>query len=140
MVNALQTLKGLIIEKAQWSGLAAAYLARIDLDCPVDFYKYEVVTGVATLLHVKTPDGKVVAAVVVRLDDLPEGQELVIVAAGGECAGRLMTLDVLPTFEGYAKSLGCVSLRAHTRRSAVVSGFQRAGYKVDEYILRKMVA
>jgi hypothetical protein len=140
MVNALQTLKGLIIEKAQWTGLAAAYLARIDHDCPVEFYKHEVLTGVATLLHVKTPDGKVVAAVVVRIDDTAEGQELVIVAAGGECAGRLMTLDVLPTFEACAKSLGCVSVRAHTRRSAVVAGFLRAGYVVDEYILRKTVA
>lgn len=140
MVDALKTVKGLIIEKAQWSGLAAAYLARIDHDCPVEFYKHEVVTGISTLLHVKTPDGKIVAAVVIRIDAEPEGQELVIVAAGGECAGRLMTLDVLPTFEAYAKSLGCISLRAHTRRSAVMAGFQKAGYKVDEYILRKMVA
>lgn len=140
MVDALKTINGLMLEKAHWSGLAATYLARIDSDCPVEFYRHEVVTGVSTLMHVKTPDGKVVAVVVVRIEDTAAGGELVIVAAGGECAGRLMTLDVLPTFEAYAKSLGCASIRAHTRRNAVVAGFNRAGYVVDEFILRKSVA
>ncbi len=140
MADDLQTVKGLVIEKAAWSGLASTYLARIDLDCPVEYYRQEIVSGRATLLHVKTPDNKVVAAVVVRVEDVAEGKEFVVVAAGGECAGRLMTLDVLPTFETFAKSIGCVSVRAHTRRSAVVAGFNRAGYAVDEYILRKTVA
>lgn len=140
MADALKTIKGLVLEKAQWTGLAATYLALIEHDCPVEFYRQEVISGVATLLHVKTPDGKIVAAVVVRFEDTAEGLEMVIVAAGGQCAGRLMTLDVLPTFEAYAKDCGCVSVRAHTRRSAVVAGFNRAGYIVDEFVLRKTVA
>ena len=139
MADLLTTVKGLRLSKAAWSPLAADFLSRIESDCPVEFYRDEVQSGYATLLHVKTPGGDIVAAVVVRIEDTAVGQEFVVVAAGGECAGRLMTLDVLPTLEAFAKSLGCRSVRAHTRRNAVAAGFGRAGYHIDEFVLKKAV-
>lgn len=132
-------MKGLILTPTAWSQLAAQYLALIDSDCPVAFYRHEVEEKIATLLHVSTPEGEVVAAVVVRIDETAYGREFVVVAAGGQCAGRMMTLDTLPALEEYARKIGCNSVRAHTRRSAVMSGFQRAGYSVDEYVLKKAV-
>lgn len=140
MVDALQTIKGLTLERAPWSDVAENFLAKIDHDCPVSFYKSEVKSGCACLLNVKTDNGDIVAVVVTRVDDTAEGREFVIVAAGGECAGRLMTLDVLPVFEEHARAIGCACVRAHTRRNAVVSGFQRAGFSIDEYVLKKRVA
>lgn len=139
MADYLTTVKGLTLHKSPWMPLAGEYLARIDHECPVEFYRDEVQTGRATLLFVKTPDDSVVAAVVVRIDDTASGPEFVVVAAGGECAGRLMTLDVLPTLETFAKGLGCVCVRAHTRRHAVMAGFGRAGYHIDEFVLKKAV-
>lgn len=139
MVHSLKTLKGLLLKPSAWSQQAAQFLSLIDADCPVAFYRHEVEKGIATLYNVYTPSGELVAVMVCRLDETAFGREFVVVAAGGQCAGRLMTLDVLPAVEEEAKKQGCNGVRAHTRRSAVMAGFQRAGYSVDEYILKKAV-
>jgi hypothetical protein len=139
MVRHLKTLKGLTLKEEKWSPLTEKFLARINHECPISFYQDQILNDQATLFHVVDPQGETVAALILRLDMSPVGKELVIVAAGGECKGRLMTLDVLKTVENLAKEIGCDSMRAHMRRSAVKAGFERAGFVLDEYVMKKAV-
>ncbi|HEV7283951.1 MAG TPA: hypothetical protein VGN75_03765 [Kaistia sp.] len=76
-------------------------------------------------------DGERVGSVVLRLD----GDELVIVAAGGSGGG--LCKEFLPVVEAAARRSGVSRLRAHTRRPGMRRTLERLGFRETERVYGK---
>lgn len=125
------------LERAQAWGPADDELIRPALQhaSPADI-RYQVESQGAELWHAKHK-GQVIAAYVLRVDSTPEGNEGVIVAAGGALAGFDLTANLLPHVERMFK--GCGSVRIHTARPGMAKKLARQGYALRELVFTKAV-
>ena len=96
--------------------------------------RYQVEAFGAELWHVMD-GGEVIAAYVLRVDSGPDGDEGVIVAAGGKLAGFDLTANVLPHIEAMFKN--CKSVRIHTARQGMAKKLVGQGYRLQELVFTK---
>ena len=97
----------------------------------------DVTSGRAFLFGVHG-DGERLGSVACRVDQFPEGVELVVVAAGARRAipGAPLTPTVLGGLEALAANAG-FGVRVHTSRPGLVRVLERMGYDAGERVLRK---
>lgn len=124
------------IRPAPWADDAAALLAGHETPAVLCWFRAEVEAGAAQLLRIEDEAGALLCAVIVRIDDDPDGHEGVIVSAAGR-ADFDLTDECLPAIEARFK--GVAGFRIHTKRAGLVKKLMRQGYGAAEMVLRKRV-
>lgn len=124
------------IRPAPWADDAAALLAGHETPAVLRWFRKEVEAGEAQLLRIEDEAGALLCAVIVRIDDDPDGPEGVIVSAAGR-AGFDLTAECLGAIE--ARFQGVAGFRIHTKRPGLARKLQRQGYGAAELVLRKRV-
>lgn len=126
----------LTIEPGQWGaaadrliGLAAPFGTLSDIRAQVE-------SGAARLFYAKH-EGGIVLAFVLRVDTTANGDEGVIVAAGGDMQGIDLTASCLPAIESLF--LNCARIRYHTQNPALARKLSRLGYAAREIVCFKEV-
>lgn len=119
-----------------WNAAAAGLLAGHETPAVLASFRADVEAGAAQLLHIEDEAGALLCAVLIRIDDDPEGPEGVIVSAAGR-AGFDLTAECLGAIEARFK--GVAGFRIHTKRPGLVRKLQRQGYGAAELVLRKRV-
>ncbi len=128
-----ETLKA---SAAEWSEEAAHMLAPSVPFGSVEDLAGQVQSGAAVLFKVER-GGAVVAFYILRIDQLPSGNEGVLVAAGGRDDFDL-TANMLPHIERQFS--GCRWIRIHTARPGLVRKLTtKHGYGAAEMVMRKVL-
>lgn len=123
------------LEKIDWDNLAAEHLAEaVGTGYGLPEMEIEVATS-TTDLYGAFFDGTRFASCILRRD----GEELVVVAAGGKTQEGSTFKLMFPFIKEIAKSEGFTRIRAHTFDAARVRLMEQAGWRQDEYILRAEV-
>jgi len=122
----------ILIEAREWGAEAESLIGGHESARDLDSIRAQVQAGAAVLFHVEQSGGEMVAAVVLRVDDL----EGVIVSAAG-VPGFDLTRDVLPAMERRFE--GVESIRIHTGRPGLCRKLTRQGYEAAEIVMRKRV-
>ena len=126
----------LTIQEAHWSAEIAELVGRAVQHASVDDVHAQWAAGAAHVFTVADDDWNMVAAFVLRTDDLAAGAEGVIVAAAGGADGVSLTDAVLPAIERIFN--GCKSVRIHTARPGLIKLLTaRHGYTLTECVLKK---
>lgn len=127
-----------VIRPAPWSESAAALLAQHESPEDMRFFRRQVEAGIAQVLHIEDEAGALLCAVLIRIDDDPEGAEGVIVSANGR-ADFDLTAECLPVIEReFFKNVA--GWRIHTHRAGLAKKLMRQGYGAAELVLRKRAA
>ncbi len=111
-------------------GLAAQHATLADI-------RQQVQSGAARLFYAKQAE-TIVLAFVLRVDSTANGNEGVIVAAGGDLPGVDLTASCLPAIESLF--VGCVCIRYHTANPALARKLSRMGYVPREIVCFKEVS
>lgn len=90
----------------------------------------------AALFHVYQA-GKMVGAMILRVDQSASGAEGVVVAAAGRLPGFDFTLDLLPHVERLFH--GVKSVRIHTARPGMARKLAASGYTPTEMVFSKAI-
>ncbi len=126
----------LTLKKAQWTEGAAEWLRpACDNLYPLYDLARDVDAGQCTLFNVNSGDEHV-ASFVLRFD----GEEIVIVAAGGYLPGLSLYETITPFIERLAKACGAKYLRGHTRRAGIGRKMEKVGFTLSEWVYRKEIA
>lgn len=133
MANDPQTLT---IEPGPW-GTEADRLIGLSVQhaTPADI-RFQVEHQGARLFYVKA-QGQIVAAFVLRVDELPAGPEGVIVAAAGKVQGIDLMATCMPTIESLF--VNCKTIRFHTAVAAVARRMAAFGYHAREIVCMKEI-
>jgi fructose-1,6-bisphosphatase/sedoheptulose 1,7-bisphosphatase-like protein len=127
------------LEPCGWSSAVEYWLAQTlggsDIRVGLDNYREQVQAGAA--LFALTCGDHVIGATILRIDQMPNGPEGVIVAAAMQMAGVDMASTVLPHIE--AKFQGVKSIRYHTENAALVRKLRRYGYTQREIVCAKTI-
>lgn len=91
------------------------------------------------LFAVTDETGAAVVALFLRIDELTERKEGVIVGAGGGLSGVDLTAEVLPGIEDIFRQAGCTSMRIHTERTGLVKKLAKQNYTLSEIVLTKEI-
>lgn len=126
----------ILIRPAPWADDAAALLSGHETPAVLRAFRADVEAGAAQLLRIEDEAGALLCAVLIRIDDDPEGPEGVIVSAAGR-ADCDLTAECLGAIE--ARFQGVDGFRIHTKRPGLVRKLQRQGYGAAELVLRKRV-
>lgn len=126
----------ILIRPAPWADDAAALLSGHETPAVLRAFRQDVEAGAAQLLRIEDEAGALLCAVIVRIDDDPDGPEGVIVSAAGR-AGFDLTASCLPAIE--ARFQGVAGFRIHTKRPGLAHKLRRQGYEDAEIVLRKRV-
>jgi hypothetical protein len=118
-----------MIRLEPWNDFAQRALERVEGLGVIDVSR-EVREGVSQLWHCTDPDGSN-GYVVTRLEQRPSGIEWVFVAGVGRGFYKFVQV-----FIDAAAAAG-VPIRAHVHRPGMVRMYDRIGFKVSEYVLRK---
>jgi hypothetical protein len=118
-----------MIRLEPWNDFAERALARVEGLGIVDIQR-EVEEGISQLWHCTDPDGSG-GYVVTRLEQRPSGREWVLVAGVGRGFHKFA-----PLFVNAAEEAG-VQVRAHVHRRGMVRMYDRIGFEVSEYVLRR---
>jgi hypothetical protein len=118
-----------MIRLEAWSDFAERALVRVEGLGIVDV-KREVEEGVSQLWHCIGSDGRG-GYVVTRLERRPSGLEWVLVAGVGRGF-----YEFAQVFIDVARQAG-VQVRAHVNRPGMVRMYQRIGFGVSEYVMRR---
>lgn len=122
------------ISPCKWADSIEALLLKAG---PVEDIKRQVETEGAKVFKVEI-DGALAAAFVLRIDSLVDGDEGVIVAAGGDGGDVNLTDALLPHIEKIFQ--GVRTVRIHTRRHGLAKKLvQKHGYGMTELVLTKKV-
>jgi hypothetical protein len=132
-----------IVKRTKWNTEAALCLesalshdARLD----VDNVAFDVQSGDLGLFEV-VEETQSLGFFVIRLEEHPKQDELVIVLAAGKTPEEGSFLDlVTQNCKEIAKAWGCDSVRAHTHTQAHAKIFERTGAKLSEYVYRLEIA
>lgn len=126
-----------LIRPAPWSDAAAEMLAQHESPEDMRFFRRQVEAGIAQVLHIEDEAGALLCAVLIRIDEDPEGAEGVIVSANGR-ADFDLTAECLPAIERFFQ--GVAGYRIHTHRPGLAKKLMRQGYGAAELVLRKRAA
>lgn len=118
-----------MIRLEPWNDFAERALERVEGLGIVDV-KREVVEGVSQLWHCTDADGSN-GYVVTRLEQRESGREWVWLAGVGRGFYKFV-----PFFLEAARQAG-VPIRAHVNRPGMVRMYDRIGFRVSEYVLRR---
>jgi hypothetical protein len=124
----------LTLKTASWDLAAQNALAAAVPNCSVLDLKAQIDDDGAQLFTVSN-DQKIVAYYVLRIDQLIEHSEGVIIAAAGMCEGVDLTAEVLPVIE--KQFIGCKYIRIHTARPGLVKKLTNSGYNPLEFVMIK---
>lgn len=128
--------KELTIRPIDWRAAAEEMLAqamRSDTLAGVEALEMMVRAGEASLFGVFSGP-RLCGAYVLRIEQKPNGNEGVIVAAAGRLNGFRL-VDLLPHVE--RQFIGCRAVRIHTARPGMMKALKRAGYSPHEIIFSK---
>ena len=118
-----------MIRLEPWSDFAERELVRVEGLGVVDV-KREVQEGVSQLWHCADADGSN-GYVVTRLEQRPSGVEWVFVAGVGRGFYKFIAVFIKAALEAG------VPIRAHVNRRGMVRMYDRIGFRVSEYVLRR---
>jgi len=119
-----------MIRLEPWNDFAERALARVEGLGVLDVQR-EVEEGISQLWHCTDPADGSGGYVVTRLERRPSGLEWVLVAGVGRGF-----LKFAPLFVNAATQAG-VPVRAHVHRRGMVRMYDRIGFGVSEYVLRR---
>jgi hypothetical protein len=134
----------LLLERAPWDSVSEDQLRSIPFDSPLENYadvSAEIIRGDAQNFRVSDAAGNRLGFLVVRVESLAFGRELVVIAAyldSGKSGPLTSTVSAL--VDDLARAENCDSIRFHTARHSVaryMAEFQ--GYRMAEAIMRKDV-
>jgi len=142
-MGALKSGPWLTLRREKWSPAAARDLAVIDLG-PAStiseaWFVRQVGTGDLALVagYVK---GRRIGTLLYRVDEGDLAAEFVIVHAAGRLSGVDLMASLTPYFEGLARRMGCISIRAHVERRGMVAKLKGVGWHPSEIVMRKVFA
>lgn len=118
-----------MIRLEPWNDFAERALFRVEGLGVLDV-KREVEEGISQLWHCTDADGSG-GYVVTRLERRPSGVEWVLLAGVGRGFHKFA-----PLFVNAAAEAG-VQVRAHVSRPGMVRMYDRIGFRVSEYVLRR---
>lgn len=119
-----------MIRLEPWSDFAQRALARVEGLGIVDI-QHEVEQGISQLWHCIDPADGSGGYVVTRLEQRPSGREWVLVAGVGRGFHKFVQIFIAAAAEAG------VSIRAHVHRRGMVRMYDRVGFQVSEYVLRR---
>jgi hypothetical protein len=128
--------QALTIEPGEWNEDAKRLIPRAHRAESVDDVRQQVETGRARIFYVKA-GGQVVGAFVLRVDQLCNGAEGVIVSGVADMPGVDLVEACMPAIE--ALFINVQTIRYHTMRAALARKLGRMGYAPAEIICRKQV-
>ena len=117
-----------MIRLEPWNDFAERAIARIEGACMVDIRR-EVQIGRSQLWHCSHERKH--GYVVTRLEERESGREWVLVAGVGKGFH-----EFVPFFIAAAAARG-LPLRAHVNRCGMVRMYERVGFHISEYVVRK---
>ncbi|MBL4761676.1 MAG: hypothetical protein JKY93_03140 [Gammaproteobacteria bacterium] len=136
-----------VIKRNNWNDLTSILflpLLKNDPFISMDDWKEGVKSGSLGLFNVWNAQGEIIAAFIVRIDESPKANELVIVAAAGNTPQSENGMGLYDLITPYVVQLAnkaeCTYMRAHTDRLGVTKLLERAGYETEEYICRLEIA
>ena len=118
-----------MIRLEPWNDFAERALVRVEGLGIVDV-KREVEEGISQLWHCTDADGSG-GYVVTRMEQRPSGREWVLVAGVGRGFHKFVQIFI------HAAQEAGVSIRAHVHRPGMVRMYDRVGFQVSEYVLRR---
>lgn len=128
----------LTIKAADWAEADAAALASaFTVPGALDAVAAQVLAGTACLFHVLDA-GEVVGRYVLRVDQLGDAAEGVVVAAWGSWQGGALLPAVLPFIETQFR--GIKAMRIHSARPGMIRRLAGIGYQPQEIVMRKELA
>jgi len=127
------------IKREDWSNGAAVWLSNAcDEDYTIKHLQADVEAETNALFNVYE-DGLHIASMVLRVDSLASGKDLVVVAAGGYGKGFSLYKQITPFCENLAASLGCKRLRGHCTQKSIGRLMERAGWLPYEFVYERKV-
>lgn len=124
-------------EPCAWSPQIAAECLQIASGPEVAAWRENVEAGAWQALEVRQA-GERVGHVLLMVEETALGPEMVIVSGVGR--GMDLLGEFMPRVERYAESLGCKSVRFHTKRPGLMKrGQEQHGYGFAEAIYRKVL-
>lgn len=123
----------MIITRGSWTPDTEALIASALSTAGLADIKREV-EDTASLWVLCDDDAETLAAFVLRVDQLADGCEGVVLAAGGK-ADFDLTAVVMPHIEKMF--VGCKSMRVHTERMGLVKKLKLQSWYLAEMVMRK---
>jgi hypothetical protein len=120
-----------------WGPDADAWISQALQTATPDEIRHQVEHQGARLFYVQH-QGSVKGAFVLRVDQLPDRAEGVIVAGAGAVPGVDLMAVCIPAIE--AMFVNCQTVRYHTAKPAVARKMQRLGYIAAEIVSIKRIA
>lgn len=127
----------LTIAAAEWAEADAVALASaFTVSGALEAVAAQVQSGAACLFHV-IDGAAVVGRYVLRVDQLGDSAEGVVVCAWGEWRGGALLPVVLPYIEKQFR--GVSALRIHSARPGMIRRLAAIGYQPQEIVMRKEI-
>lgn len=128
------------IKQEKWSKKAAAWLkSACDDDYTINDLKSDIDKDNCALFNVYQNDAHI-ASMVLRIDNIGNTKDLVVVAAGGYAKGFSLYEQITPFCKKLAAGLGCKRLRGHCQKRSIGRLMERAGWSIYEYVFEVEVA
>lgn len=121
-------------ELCEWCDEAEQMLLAAANHCSIDDIKNQVFLDDAQLFRVSTGE-VLIGYYVLRIDQLFDHSEAVIVAAAGRNELIDLTMTVCPAIENQV--VNCKFIRIHTSRPGLIKKLSAIGYAPQEFVMRK---
>jgi len=126
------------LQAVEWSVQAANALAGAAGNDPtytMDDLQREIKDGSATLYAVQLGQERL-GYVVLWVDDFGGTKELVIQSGRALARDNWAVAMTLPVLRAFAKSRGCLSMRAHSSDGAMIGRLKKGGFHRAETVMR----
>lgn len=122
------------IDCIAWNDEAEKALTISSLNCSVLDIKKQVIKDLASLFQISIKS-EIVGYYVLRVDELVEGNEGVILAMACVNKGFDMTAILDPVVSQQFKN--CIAMRVHTARAGLVKKLDKLGWMAQEFVMKK---
>ena len=119
-----------------WNERAEFWIELAMQHASTDNVRQQVESQAASLFYVEFGNA-VVGAFVLRIDELSQHNEGVIVAGSGCFKGIDLIADIVPAIEKMF--INCATIRYHTANPAVARKMQKQGYQIAEIVCKKEI-
>lgn len=130
------------LNPANWNEEAAALLAGAAGNDPtysMSDLQNEVQNGVATLYEVLHGAETRLGYVVLWVEDIGQTKELIIQSGAALARSDFAVSVVIPAIAEFARSRGCLTMRAHTNDKRMMRRLLQAGFHKAEVVVRMVV-